>query len=293
MTAIELLFAVVLVGAVPLALRAVELGDAVADGWIRRVQPAVWPASTALAIALFLAPGPLAAALALPWLVATSLLALFALVALARAADRLRPTRRLAVAVTLGFLAFGAVNAISFAVGFGPLGFAPAIVLLTAVHFHAAGFVLMTAGILAADRAPARSAAAGVGAIGLGSIVTAAGFVGVPGAAVVGAVIVASGGLLIGWATLRVVPTLGSVWARRSAALGAAALFLSMPLAIGWAVGTWLGVPPLGLDVMVRTHGAINALAVCVPLMLGWTLDTRARGRDRRPSPVVLASAPR
>ncbi len=281
MRAIELLFAVVLVGAVPLGLRLAELRDEPTDRWIGRLRPAVWPAAAALAVATLLTPGPAAALLATPWLAIAAALGVVALGSLIRASNRRGRLRRLAVAVSLGFLAFGAVNAWSFALGFAPLGFAPVIVLLTAVHFHAAGFVLMTAGILAADRTPAPSASAGVAAMALGSIVTAAGFVGVPGAAVGGAVTVAIGGLLIGWATVRLAPTMRSHGARGLSAIGGGALFASMPLAIGWAVGTFLGAPPFGLDVMIRTHGAINALAVCLPLMLAWTLEAGATGAAR------------
>ncbi len=245
MTAIELLFAVVLVGAVPLGLRLVELRDEPADRWIARVQPAVWPAAAALGVATLLAPGPAAALLAAPWLAISAAVGVAALVSLVRSSHRGGRVRRLAVAVSLGFLAFGAVNAGSFVLGFAPLGFAPVIVLLTAVHFHAAGFV------------------------------------GLPGAAVAGAVTVAIGGLLIGWATLRLAPTMRSSGAKWLSAIGGGAVFASMPLAIGWAVGTSLGAPPFGLDVMIRTHGAINAVAVCVPLMLAWTLEARATGAAR------------
>lgn len=276
MTVIELLFAAVLVGAVPLGLARTELGDALADRWIRRLRPVAWPAAAAAAGATLVAPGPVALALALPWGAVTAVLTLVALVAVVRDPGRLRPDRRLAVAISLGFLAFGAANATSFAAGFAPLGFAPTIVLLTAVHFHAAGFVLMTAGVLAADRGPRRSAGGGVAAVAIGSVITAAGFVGVAGAAVLGAVVVAVGGLLIGWATVGAGPALHGRWSRRLTTLAGVALFVSMPLAIAWATGTALGLPPFDLDLMIRTHGTINALGVAVPVMAGWALDARS-----------------
>jgi YndJ-like protein len=276
MTAVELLFAVVLVGAVPLALARIQLGDSLADRSISGLRPVAWPAAIAVAGATLAAPGPVAVALALPWQAVTGLLAIVALVAVLRNPGRWLPDRRLAVAISLGFLAFGAANATSFASGFAPLGFAPTIVLLTAVHFHTAGFVVMTAGILAADRGSRRSAGVGVAAVAIGSAITAAGFLGVPGAAVVGAVVVAVGGLLIGWATVRVGPALRSRWARRLTTIAGLALFVSMPLAIAWAVGTAVGLPPFDLDLMIRTHGTINALVVAVPAMAGWALDARS-----------------
>lgn len=271
--AIELLFTVVLVGAVPLGVGAIQLGDPAVDGWISRLRPFALPAAVALAAGLFVAPSPVAAVLAAPWQVLASGLALGALAAFVHDPGRWRPSRRLAVEISLGFLAFGATHATSFAAGFAPLGFAPTIVLLTAVHFHAAGFVLMTAGILAFERRPSRVAAGGVAGIAIGSVVTAAGFVGVGGAAVVGALTVAIGGLLIGAATLHVAPELQRRVARQLTRVAGAALFGSMPLAIGWAVGTQIGAPPFPLDVMLRTHGVINALVVCLPAMAGWALE--------------------
>lgn len=276
MTAIELLFAPVLLLAVPLALGRLATGEATLDSWLRRMSTAAWPATALLAAALFLAPSPLATLLATPWQALTGLLAISGLLLVTRSRDRARVGRALAVATTLGFVAFGAANATSFTAGFGPLGFGPVIILLTAVHFHAAGFVLMTAGLLAFDRRPSPVAAGGIAGVGVGSVITAAGFIGAPGAAVVGAVTVAIGGLLIGLAMLPLAGGFGTASARVLGRVGGAALFVSMPLAIAWAVGSQVGAPPLTLDVMVRTHGAINALFVTVPLMLAWTIDARS-----------------
>jgi len=274
------LFAVVLVGAVPLGLARVEVGNCAIDRRLRRLRPFTWPAAVALALAMLMAPGPIAAALATPWLLLGAGFGLAAILALLRDPARWRPNRRLAVDLSLGFLAFGSANAWLFAAGLAPLGFPPTIVLLTAVHFHAAGFVLMTAGILAYHRRPSIVAGSGIGGLAIGTIVTAAGFVGVPGAAVAGAVIVAAGGLLIGVATIRVSATLDRRPARWLTTLAGGALFVSMPLAIAWAVGTQLGAPPFALDLMVRTHGTINAVAVAVPAMIGWALEAGA-GRAR------------
>ena len=277
MTAIELLFAPVLVVAAPLTIGRLEFGDSLADRWLDRVRIVAPPLALAAMAGLFLAPGPVAGALAAPWQVATVLLATAGLARFIR--DPRRHLRGVGVTTSVAFLAFGATNAMSYAIGLAPLGFAPTIVLLTAVHFHAAGFVLMVAGILAYDRRPSRASAVGVAGVAVGSMITAAGFVGAPGAAVTGAVVVAIGGLLIGFATIRVAPTLARRAANLLATLAGAALFVSMPLAIVWAVGTQLGSSPIDLDLMIRTHGAINALVVAVPVAVAWTLDGRSAAR--------------
>jgi hypothetical protein len=280
MVAVEFLFAAVVIGAVPFGLA--RLGPEV-------IGPARWPmvraaisaAAAALAIGTFIAPGAVAAALAAPWLVLTGLIAAASIPGFIRHDRQWRPGRRLAVLVALGFLAFGAANALSFAAGLAPLGFSPTVVLLTAVHFHAAGFVLMTAGILAFDRRPTVGGAAGIAALAVGTVVTAAGFVGVPVAATVGALAVVSGGLLVGWTTLRTAAELNGAAARWLARVAGAALFVSMPIAAGWVVGNLIGIPQLDLDVMIRTHGVLNALAVCVPVMGAWALDARTRDSRR------------
>jgi hypothetical protein len=277
MTAVELLFGTVLVVAVPLTLRRVRLDDPAADRLVRAVLPGAIPSTAALAGGMALAPGPLAVVLAVPWLATTVSLAAGALIAVVRR-GRDHAVRRLATAIALGFLAFGAANATSFAAGFGPLGFAPMIILLTAVHFHTAGFVLTTAGMVTFDRAPTLVAAIGIGGVAGGSVVTAAGFVGVPGAASVGAVTVAIGALLLGVATLRARGRMRSGWARRLTSLAASALLVSMPLAIGWALAPLFAVA-IPLDAMIRTHGAINALLVAVPFAIGWELDARSGDR--------------
>jgi hypothetical protein len=276
MTAIAVLFAVVLVGAVPLTLA--RTGAVAGANVPFAASPGRWPAAVALAVAMLAAPGPVAVALAIPWQVLTGLAALTAVIGLARDRSAWRPSPRLAVTVALGFLAFGAANATSFAAGFAPLGFAPTIVLLTAVHFHTAGFILTIAGTLAFVRRPSSVAGGGVSAVAVGSVVTAAGFVGVPIAAQAGAVTVAIGGLLIAWATILVARDLRPTSARALTTIAGGALVVSMPLAIVWALAPAVGLV-LDLDLMVRTHGAINALVVAVPLSVGWALDARGDGR--------------
>lgn len=276
MVVIAALFAVVVIGAVPLGIARLGLGDPSTDRIVRRAGAAAVPAAVALAVGVASAPGPVALALVLPWQALTAALALMAVVVFVGDAGRLRASRRLAVEIAFGFLAFGAANATAYGIGFSPLGFRPTIVLLTAVHFHAAGFVLMAVGILAHDRWPRRRTASGVGLVAIGTIVTAAGFVGVPVAATVGALAVAAGGLLIGAALVQDAGGLRSPAARRLGFVAGRALFVSMPLAVAWVVGGLIGVPTIELDLMVRTHGAINALLVSVPAMAAWALDARA-----------------
>lgn len=98
------------------------------------------PAALALAFALLLTPGISAALLAGCWFFVTLL------VAIAGACRLWNHTSRafseLCIALGMIYLAIGGGWAVLSCAGLRPLSFEPAIVLLTAIHFHYAGFLL-------------------------------------------------------------------------------------------------------------------------------------------------------
>ena len=98
------------------------------------------PAAWALVASFALPPGRAAAALALPWLAITGAAAL-------RGLGRLRAGPRTPAWLCLGvgpvYLAVGGAWAVIARAGLCPLGFPDVIVLMTAVHFHYAGFALL------------------------------------------------------------------------------------------------------------------------------------------------------
>jgi len=132
--------------------------------------PVYVAAATLGVISLAVGQGATAAVLALPWF-ATSLAAagggllwLFG--------SSLLNVRRLLIVAALGYLAFGAAWLMASRLGLRPMGFAPDIVELTAVHFGFAGFAgpliaLATAEALAARSGRLATAAlvAGVGVV--------------------------------------------------------------------------------------------------------------------------------
>jgi hypothetical protein len=224
-----------------------------------------WPALLAalpLVIAFALPPGPIAAVLTGPWIV----LSFAALAATVREAlPRLRVlltldrTPDLGNAAATGFLAVGATFLTTDRLGLQPLGFAPVIILLTAVHFHFAGFGLLTI----ASRLARRLAWITLPVVGLilGIPITALGFVlDSLWIGAVGAVIVGGSGLVVGLGLLAALPapSLDRVAWR----LAGLALLIAMPLGIGWSVALLVGASLMPLDLMVRTHGVLNALAV-------------------------------
>jgi hypothetical protein len=133
---------------VPLGLGLVVSSDL--QGCSRSWRMAVrfqFPAALALMASVALPAGLAAILLAVPWLVTTGLVALDGLWRLRRGAST---TSEVCLSTGLLYLAVGGIWTILARVGLRPLGFPDLIVLLTAVHFHYAGFTLLVlAGLVA------------------------------------------------------------------------------------------------------------------------------------------------
>ncbi|WP_254279571.1 YndJ family protein [Haloarcula marina] len=222
--------------------------------------------------------GPTAAALAAPWLLVTGLLGLAAVV---RTRDRGGfETAETAVDTGLAYASVGAVALLLFHLDL-TFWFGRTIVLLTAVHFHYAGFVLPVVTGLTARCGPgtdARSFRALVGVILVGPAIIA---VGISVSPVVE--VLAVGGFTVavalfgGYVARRLAPT-------RSRAQGlllagsAVALPGSMALALGYGVATFTGLS-LGLDIgtMVALHGSLNAFGFALLGVVGWRVAVPRR----------------
>jgi hypothetical protein len=240
-----------------------------------------------LALSFWLPAGPFAAVLAAPWLAITGWTALAAGMRFVRDPDRFRLGVRHATDAAVAFLAVGATFAVIDRLGARPFDFAATVILLTAVHFHFAGFVLPLAGALAYGRRPSRWLAIALAAVVVGIPVTALGFLGLPSANWVGAVLTASGGFAIGLSTIAIARTLQRRWAVALAVVAGASLIVSMPMAIIYATGTLLGTAWLDVEDMAAIHGTLNALGFALAVVVAWTLERRAltpAEPDRRPA---------
>jgi hypothetical protein len=132
-----------------------------------------------------------------------------------------------------------------------PLGFSDAIVQLTAVHFHNAGFALPIVVAFAASRLR-RSA-----------LIPTAVFIGVPSTAIgitiggwlewIAATTMAGAGLATA-GLLLLLAARGSGSARRLIGLAGSALAGGMALALGWSWSMHVGWELLGLDAMAATN---------------------------------------
>jgi len=216
--------------------------------------------------------GPTAAALAAPWLVVTGLLGV---AALGRTLDRggiaLPET---AIDAGLAYVSVGAVALLLYHLDI-TFWFGSTIILLTAVHFHYAGFVLpIVTGLTGRSGHLAdRRWHTLVGVILAGPAIIAVGISFSPLVEVlaVGGFTVAVA--LFGWYVLvRIAPTRPR---GQAVLLGASAVALpvSMALALGYGVATFSGLD-LGLDIatMVVLHGSLNAFGFALLGLVGWRL---------------------
>jgi hypothetical protein len=227
-----------------------------------------WPALLAalpLVIGFGLRPCPVAAVFALPWLA----LALAGAVAAVRhGLDHLPSIVRpgqvpdLALDLALGLWAVAATFTFVDRLGIDT-GFSPTIVLLTAAHFHFAGFGLLAlASLLAPSRPWLRASLLG---LMIGIPLTAVGFIVASDAVnALGALLVGLSGIGVAIAFLVSGSPGGTQWGWR---LAGGALLIGMTLGITWSLAILSGHTLLDIDVMIRTHGALNATAVLLSVM--------------------------
>ncbi|ELZ25670.1 hypothetical protein C475_09434 [Halosimplex carlsbadense 2-9-1] len=228
--------------------------------------------AASMALSLVVESGPVAAGLAAPWVFVTSLLAL---AGVSRALERgtLRPLNVALVDAGLAYVPVAAVALVLSHLGI-TVWFDPTIVLLTAVHFHFAGFVLpVLAGTTGRHIGGFEGAARAVAAVILvGPAIIAVGISVSPLVEVVAVgaftLAVAAFGLLT---LVRAVPSL-DVLPATLVGVSALALPASMALALGYGVAAFSGTNPLGLSIgrMVTLHGSLNAYGFALCGVVGW-----------------------
>jgi hypothetical protein len=265
---------------VPLVLIRLGFAFLIPFGPVTRYRPwyvtsyAQLPAALLLTAAFLLPAGTGAALLALPWLGFTLLLAALAL---DRTLQRPRPAAaewgQLAAMV---FLPIGVGWAALSRAGVQPLGFPPVIVLLTAVHFHYAGFALpLMAGALVHER-PTRfhktllaGVLVGVPLVAVGITTTQRG--GPREVEFLAALLLAGVGVVLGVENLRAAVRLRHLAGGLLAVSG-----LSLIAALGWsacyAAGQYGLIDRLNIPIMVHVHGALMAVGVALCGLFGWHL---------------------
>jgi hypothetical protein len=278
LTLIDILFLLAPLVIAPLGLRLVAFDKGLASGLLTtavRLQPAGAALAT---VSFFLPLGVAPAILASAWLLVCAIAALGALVDLVKGRS-LRPVR-LAPAAAVGFMAFGAIWLVLSRARIAPLGLSPAIVELTAVHFHFTGFAatLMAALVLIRLRLEPgtwRDIALSASVLMIaGSPVLAAGWgtpfhvLQVAGAILVATGVIATAVVLFFRARTLVQPTP----ARTLLRVAALAPLVPMVLAVEYSAGHVFGFPTLDIHAMALLHGDLNALGFSLLGLLGWSI---------------------
>jgi hypothetical protein len=275
------LFAVLVVVPLPLAL--ITSTDELIAPWPLRTAGAVYgPAAVCVVASMLLPPGDLAALLTLPWLLFSGLVALAGLAHFL--AHRFSSAPQLCIAAGLLYMPVGGVWFTLSRLGANPLGFGDTIVLLTAVHFHYAGYALPIlagwTGRWLARKVPksmhlfryvAAGVVAGMALVAAGITVTAlTGSLLLEGAAV--AVLALSVLALSALLLRHVLAAVMDPLARLLLLLSALSPFVSMLFALAYVGGRLSGAWQLTITEMIGWHGWLNAAGLVLCGLLAWLL---------------------
>lgn len=286
---IELLFLFAPLVIVPLGI---ELHRATGQsGVLLEIAQRLQPAGAILAIwAFWHGPGLKAGITASGWMMVCGLIAADGVVSLIQNARRDSPgIFNLAIGIARIDLAVGGAWLIASRLGLKPMGIQEPIGLLTAVHFHFAGFA--TATIAAAtlrfrrERLPSepsgrRGFSYLVLAICVLPYVIAIGFVTSPAlkmsTAVLFSAAVAVFAIFLRNAGLKAEDST----ARLLLQVAPAAVFIAMILSAIYAIGDLTGSNTIPIPQMARTHGVLNSVGFCLCGLLGWLVEYGAKYRS-------------
>jgi uncharacterized protein (UPF0548 family) len=231
---------------------------------LAQLAPAV---ATTAAMSFVPEPGLLAALLSVPWLAFTVTVALAGVGRLLSRPTIVDPG--IGADAGLAFVAIGGAWLTISRAGLNPLGFSDAIVQLTAVHFHYAGFALpivagFTASLLNRSALIPLAVIVGVPLTAIG--ITAGGWLEWFAATAMALAGIATAALLLRLSTHERGP------ARWLIGTAGVALMAGMSLALGWSWSIRFGWHFLGLESMAATHGSLNALGFGLLGLLGLNL---------------------
>jgi len=257
---------------VPLGISLIESKEE----WITlRIAALLQPFTALLClISLVLPQGIPAGILASAWLVTVSFIALAGLLRVVFSKQPL--SLELAVSAGMMYLPVGGAWFVASRLGFQPLGFGDTIVLLTAVHFHFAGFAApILVGLAGRQLAGSRALAVAAIAIVFGTPLVAAGITLSTKLALGGTLNVAFGLLLLGCVVLfRVVPKLQARLAQVLLVLASLSSCFAMVLAVLYSYSIVTKTVILDIPQMAMTHGLLNSFGFSLCGLLGWAIES-------------------
>jgi len=236
----------------------------------------VQPVAALLTIAsFFFEKGVLSAVLASAWLVLNVLIALLGLLRLT--SRRFHRIEELSIAAGLLYLPVAGAWLVVYRLGIQPFGYGEMIILLTAVHFHFAGFATpiiagMSGRVLAGRNYPHRVLTAVVLAIVAAMPLVAAGITFSPWIGFVGALLLTTGVVLLAVLTVGWVrPAINSVAWRILLLIGAIASCVALVLACLYAYSLATHTLILTIPTMALTHGLLNAFGFVTCSLVAWS----------------------
>ena len=252
--------------------------------WPWRAAVLIQPFAALLVVASFhTRTGLKAALLTLPWSLVTVLIALFGVWRL-RQRRSLAPIEELCLDAGLAYITVGGGWLFLSRCGLNPIGFSDSIVLLTATHFHYAGFAapILTglAGRKINEVRPSlrkffRMAAAGVIA---GPPMVAAGITFSRAIEMFSAFALAASLLLLALLILfAIVPALKHRVAQLLLIISANAVIVTMIFACVYATGRYAGITTVTVPLMAQVHGLSNAFGFVLCGLLAWLIEFRKR----------------
>jgi hypothetical protein len=232
----------------------------------------IFGAAALATISFFLPTGIVAASFAGAWLLVCALFGLRGFRRLWR--YRAQSFSQFCFAVGEGYLIVGGTWLVASRLGLQPVGFQEPIVLLTAVHFHFAGFLSAVLAGLTYERLretrwskPLGAALAGV-VVGPGLLALA--FLVGPKVKLAAVILIVVGQFGLATGMIRV--ALGNVnpVARAMLLFSSGCVVAGMALAATWALGEYPLQAFVDLGRMERVHGALNAVGFGICGLIGW-----------------------
>jgi hypothetical protein len=267
-----LLFAIWVV--VPLGASFLEIAEKSALSFV--LPHAVTLAAIFATFALFVPRGALSTRLASAWLAACCVIAINGVY---RFFTRKKSFEQFCFSVGQGYLAVAGAWLVASRAGLHPAGFEEPIVLLTAMHFHYAGFAsAIVAGLTVHHFRGQRGeklvlAAAFAVVVGPGLLGLA--FLAGPKVKLLGALLVAVGQIGLAAAIVRLALQARRGWGRWLLLVAAASVATGMIFATVWAIGEYPLQAFVNIRQMAQIHGVLNALGFAGCALLAWTELTR------------------
>jgi len=268
---IQKVFLLAVLVVVPLGISLVETNE---EWMTLRIATVLQPLAALLCLISFALPqGITASSLASTWLVTVSFIALAGLLRIVFSKQKL--SLELAVSAGMMYLPVGGAWFVASRLGFQPLGFGDTIVLLTAVHFHFAGFAAPLLVGLAARQLPgSRLPAIAALAIVFGTPLVAAGITLSPKLALAGTLLVAFGLVLLGCVVVfRVVPKLRVRVAQVLLVIASLSSLVAMVLAVLYAYSIVTRTVILDIPQMAMSHGLLNSFGFSLCGLLAWAIE--------------------